>query len=792
MDHRPGAILRRARRGARRRGAGDRHRRPVFALEAGQPGRRVRDHHRQLARPGRRPPRPRADPDQGRHGSRRRPQGSGQGLHPRLRRGLAQTAQDRPHRPLPVAHRRSHRSARRDPRRLRPAHPPGQGARDRRLELQRGPPRPRAGDRARQAAPRLLLPAAPLQPARTRRLRSRARTPVPAGEPRRHPVFLPRQRLPHRQIPRARRFRQEPARGRHGQAPQPARAAHPRGARRGRRAHPDLAHRGRPRLAHRPPGHHRPHRQRHHAGANRRPARRGPAGARRRRGGRAHPGQRGLEAGVGAGGGAHRFAAAVEFGAVGERAPGDVGAGGAPDPAVVVDGDFDRGAGARAGEHEFGAGAADGEAAQDHGVGEFGAVLAADDGDGVEADRGVDADGRLGGGGGDAVDADQAAAAREGAQPERDGVGEDEDGFLVAQHGRAAAGGDDDAVEQGAVGGVLVLDAALVEDGVVAQDHVHAADALAGVLVHRDGVIAQAEVDRGFAQLAHQQAGAREEHDLGRVAGDGRDEVDPVGGEGGGDVALEGVLDHAGDRGAGEQGAVDREGGGGAGFLRLGLGHGEGEVGDRFLRHQVGGEGFDLVEVGEEGARVDLDVGEFARGGGFFRGRGGFGGRGRGGFGRGGGGGRPGRRGLRRGRGRGRGRRGFGRRAPRVEGDGAEAGIGRAVGVDGAGGAAGLGPGIDVEVGGAGGDRGVGLGRGGGGEVDRVGVVVGDVHRAGGHGRGAAEVRPAGDGGEVTVVGCRRGRGGGGVATGKVAGDGGEVVDPGRRPGRDGDGGAVR
>ena len=86
----------------------------------------------------------------------------------------------------------------------------------------------------RQEAAALREPAAALQSLRPRRLREGAGAAVPEGEGRRHPLLRAGARLPDRQVPLGSRLRQEPARRRHEEVPQRARPAHPEGARRRR------------------------------------------------------------------------------------------------------------------------------------------------------------------------------------------------------------------------------------------------------------------------------------------------------------------------------------------------------------------------------------------------------------------------------------------------------------------------------------------------------------------------------------------------------------------------------
>ena len=123
-----------ARRLRRRRPQRHRHRRRLFAVGAGPPGRRVRDDPRQVAQGARG-----AGQGRHRHQGRQRDgagqEGAVQGLHPAGRRGLAEAPADRLHRPLPVAHRRSRNAARGDARRLPEADRAGQGARHRLLQL---------------------------------------------------------------------------------------------------------------------------------------------------------------------------------------------------------------------------------------------------------------------------------------------------------------------------------------------------------------------------------------------------------------------------------------------------------------------------------------------------------------------------------------------------------------------------------------------------------------------------------------------------------------------------------
>ena len=88
LDDRRGGFLRRARRGFRGRADLHRHRRRVFDLGAGPPGRRIGDHHRALDE-GPRQPRRHRPGDQGRRRDGARPQGPEARLHPPRRRGFA-------------------------------------------------------------------------------------------------------------------------------------------------------------------------------------------------------------------------------------------------------------------------------------------------------------------------------------------------------------------------------------------------------------------------------------------------------------------------------------------------------------------------------------------------------------------------------------------------------------------------------------------------------------------------------------------------------------------------------
>ena len=106
------------------------------------------------------------------------------------RRGLAAAAADRLHRPLPGALGRPGDPARGDAARLRRPRAPGQGALHRRVEL------PGVASHARALGGRpglhraLRVPAAQVQPGDPRRVRARARAPLPRAGGRRDPVLL--------------------------------------------------------------------------------------------------------------------------------------------------------------------------------------------------------------------------------------------------------------------------------------------------------------------------------------------------------------------------------------------------------------------------------------------------------------------------------------------------------------------------------------------------------------------------------------------------------------------------
>ena len=190
-----------------------RHRRRLFALGAGQQGRRVRDDHRQLAEAARQP-RPGRDRDQGRHGDGRRQEGPVEGLHParpprtrceRLQTDhidLYQSHQDDPATPLEETLEAFAELIK-----------AGQGPRHRRLELHRRAPRRGAGGRAERTAcraTRCLQPQYNLYDRADFEADLEPRLPRERG--RRHPLLLAGQRLPHRQVPLRGRPRPEPAR----------------------------------------------------------------------------------------------------------------------------------------------------------------------------------------------------------------------------------------------------------------------------------------------------------------------------------------------------------------------------------------------------------------------------------------------------------------------------------------------------------------------------------------------------------------------------------------------------
>ncbi len=127
-------------------------------------------------------------------------------------------------------------AARGNARRLRRAGQGRQGARDRRLELQRA----RAWRSPLETSQRLGLPRyESLQPlynlVERDAVRRRARAGLRRARPRRHQLLRAGERLSHRQVPQRRRPRQERARRRRRQVPERARPGDPRRARRRRR-----------------------------------------------------------------------------------------------------------------------------------------------------------------------------------------------------------------------------------------------------------------------------------------------------------------------------------------------------------------------------------------------------------------------------------------------------------------------------------------------------------------------------------------------------------------------------
>ncbi len=205
LDGRREALLRGARRIRRGGLQPRRHRRRVLDLRPGARRRRVRERDRPLARA----PRPagrRGHRDQGRHADGTGRERTLAPLHPQSRRPVAAPPEDRLHRPLSGAHRRQGNAARRDARRIRGSDRRGQSPRDRRVELPGRPPR--SGARREQVAepPALRDATALVQPLRPRVVRRRARGGLPAREARRDPVLRARERIPHGQIPHARRI----------------------------------------------------------------------------------------------------------------------------------------------------------------------------------------------------------------------------------------------------------------------------------------------------------------------------------------------------------------------------------------------------------------------------------------------------------------------------------------------------------------------------------------------------------------------------------------------------------
>ena len=200
-------------------------------------------------------------------------------------RGLAEAPADRLHRPLPVARRRPGDADRGDARRLRDADQAGQGARDRRLQLRRRRASPRRSRRAPPGSCRATRPCSRTTTCTTAPTSRRSSQPLCVKEDVGViPLLRARLRLPHRQVPDARRTSASSARGggvekylnerglRILEALDDVSARLQRQARAGRAG-----------LADRPPQHHRPDRQRHHRRAARRPRRRDPPQARRRR-----------------------------------------------------------------------------------------------------------------------------------------------------------------------------------------------------------------------------------------------------------------------------------------------------------------------------------------------------------------------------------------------------------------------------------------------------------------------------------------------------------------------------
>src|SRR6185295_11712959 len=179
------------------------------------------------------------------------------------------------------ARRRPGDAVRGNARRLRRADPRRQGARDRRLEPRRRPPRACARHERAPRSAALRVAAAALQPRRACRVRGRARAALRRAQRRRDQLLRARERLSHRQVPQQRRLRQERSRQGRRQVPERARPRRPRRARRGRGDDRRDAGAGRARVADRAAEHHRADRVGDRRAPARRARRRGAAAARR-------------------------------------------------------------------------------------------------------------------------------------------------------------------------------------------------------------------------------------------------------------------------------------------------------------------------------------------------------------------------------------------------------------------------------------------------------------------------------------------------------------------------------
>jgi hypothetical protein len=210
-----------------------RHRRRLLPLGARQQGRRVGERARSLAERAQ-APRLRADRHQGHGADGARPERLGPLAHTHhgRRRGLAAAAADRLHRPLPGPLGRQGDPARGDAACLRRSGAPGQGALPRLLELPRVAAHPRPLGERPPRLRALRVPAAEVQPGDPRRVRARARAPLPRARGGRDSVLLAGERVPLGQVPLGRGAAQDGPGRRRGEDLH-ARARVPR-ARRGR------------------------------------------------------------------------------------------------------------------------------------------------------------------------------------------------------------------------------------------------------------------------------------------------------------------------------------------------------------------------------------------------------------------------------------------------------------------------------------------------------------------------------------------------------------------------------